>query len=324
MLEKFGLPEKCLQDLDFPLDSLFPNYHIKDCTIYALINSDVLATYNLSSSDYYSRIGFIHIKLAELDDYKDLYNIARGIISIFKYSVVIIFELDGMYKLEISLIEPDKIHQGDNIIKHMLLSQWIYDDQETVETDKFFKEIASLIEKNSDIYSLYKSYFKAISLIDGELIPISRAGKLIRKILSKNIDKENLTDKILKNLRIFTIRKQNGKTIDIEEFYAPECVWHSMNKLEEVRKTLEKENIHDMDAFLRCDDGELVGAQEYIAYWGPDDQDDWDSDNYSDLIDKYHGILSFDNSDEIENDILKESKEWDHLDTIDKNHDEEE
>lgn len=324
MLEKLGLPEKCLLNLDFPVDKILPEYHIKESKIYAGINSQLLPSYKVTGSKYYEAITFIHIKLSDLDNYKDLYKIAGTLIRCFQCSIIIIFELDGMYKLEVSLVEPEKINQGDYIINHMLLSQWIYKDQKTVETDKFFKEFTSLIEKNSDIYSLYKSYFKAISLIDGELISTSRAWELIGKVLSKNTDKVNLSYEIFEKLRVFTIPKQNGKAVSIGEFYAPECIWHSMNKIEEVKKTLEKENIHDMDAFLRCDGGELVGAQEYIAYWGPYDQDDWDSNKYADFIDKYHGLLSFDNSAEIETDILKESKEWEHLDKIDKNLDEEE
>ena len=327
MLEKLGLPEKCLQKLDIPLNNFFPKtiiskYHIKNLNIYASINPTLFPAYNLTCSEYYDKIDFIHIALSELDDYTDLYLLARNIYKICKCPAIIIFELDGMYKLEISLIAPEELNQRDYIIKHMLLSQWIFDDQESVETNKFFKEFASQIEKASDIQSLYKSYFKAISLINEELIPTKRGKELIWKILSKNIDEQKFFGKILENTRIFKICKQDGK---INEFYAPECIWHSMNQIEKVKQSLDKEKVHDLDAFLRCDDGKyLVGAQEYIEYWGPDDQDDWDGENYSSFVDKYHNLLPSDNSENAEADILNESEEWNHLESKDKNSDDEE
>ncbi len=245
MLEKLGIPENCIKNLEIPLDKIFSKedideFKIQECKLYASINTDLS---NIQKSDKndsrYDEIHFVYITIADLFVPSDLYRIVRNIYKMIKYQVIVIVQLGDMWKIGGSCIAPGQIDHYENIIKHFIFTQWIYNDFETKDIKQFFDEFKKNIEQATAIDKLYSMMYTKISSVDNSIdtknIKVSTIKYMLKKILPSDYYK-TISKDILENTFNYKIYKHSdGKQYktdknDVLKVYPIECYWHSLNK----------------------------------------------------------------------------------------------
>ena len=257
MLEKLGIPENCIKNLDIPLTKIFTDeeiekYKIQECKLFASINSDLLNIQKSEKNDSrYDEIHFVYIKISALSFSSDLYRFVKNIYKMIKYQVIVIIQLNDMYKIGGSCIAPGKIDQEENIIKHFIFTEWIYEDFETKQIKQFFEEFAREIKKASTVDKLYSMMYTKISSVDNSIdtknIKPVTITRMLKKILPLDCTKR-VTKEILENTFTYKIYVHYDDDYKVDEnnalrVYPIECFWHSLNKNEVTKTILEKRRV---------------------------------------------------------------------------------
>lgn len=258
MFDKFALPENCIKKLDIPLTKIFSkedieNYNIQECLLYASINPDLMNIKKSEQNDSrYDEIHFVYLKINGLKIHSDLYRIVQNIYKMIKYQVIVIFQLNDMYKIGGSFITPGKIDHEENIIKHFIFSQWIYENFEPQDTLQFYKEVNEKITNAESADKLYSAIYTKISSLDNSIdtknIKVSTIKKMLKKILPLDCCNK-VTKDILENTFNYKIYKHSdGKQFSVNEndvlkVYPIECFWHSLITNEVTKIIMDKRRV---------------------------------------------------------------------------------
>lgn len=278
MLEKLGLPENCIKNLNIPLNKLFTEKEINDfqiieCKLYASINYDLLNIPKKQKSDSrFDEIHFVYLRISNLYVHSDLHRIVRKIYRTIKYQVIVIIQLNNMMKLAAGFITPGKVECDKNIIQHFLFTKWFYDDYETKEINDYFSDISKAIVNEKDIHTLYKSLYKTISRFieesnysENELIDLI---EYIQELINAN---ENFPTEIKSVLlKTYKYKHSDGRKYqvekdDIKEIYPSECVWYAINTNEQVKNYCNKKNKKSLSDITFCDyrTAQIENAENY-------------------------------------------------------------
>lgn len=262
MLEKIILPENCIKKLNIPLNKIFSDediktYKIENCLLYASINPDLMNIKKSEQKDTrYDEIHFVYLRINDLRIHSDLYRIVQKIYKMIKYQVIVFFQLNDMYKIGGSFIAPGQIDHEENIIKHFIFSQWIYENFENKETVQFYKEVTEKIAQAEYADKLYSALYTKISSLDNSIdtknIKVSTIKKMLKKILPLDCCNK-VTKDILANTFNYKIYKHSdGKQFTINEndvlkVYPIECFWHSLLTNEITKVIMEKRRISNYE-----------------------------------------------------------------------------
>lgn len=258
MFEQFRIPENCIKNLDIPLKKIFSdedikNYYIQECHLYASINPDLMNIKKSEQNDSrYDEIHFVYLRINDLRIHSDLYRIVQNIYKMIKYQVIVIFQLNDMYKIGGSFITPGQIDHEENIIKHFIFSQWIYENFENKETLQFYEEANEKILNAESADKLYSALYTKISSLDNSIdtknIKVSTIRKILKKILPLDCCNK-VTREILENTFNYKIYKHSdGKHFTVNEddvlkVYPIECFWHSLITNDVTKIIMEKRRI---------------------------------------------------------------------------------
>lgn len=256
MLDKFGFPEKYIINSEVSLTDFFSqneieSYGAKSCNLFATINSD---SFDKQKAETHDEIQFYLIKISTLLAHSDLYKIVQNITKKSKYKVIILIQIEDMYKIGCTYTGASQSEDGNN--KHFIFSQWIYEDYETKEMIQFYEDFKKIVVDAVSIKELFSLLFTKISSLsismESENIKPAKIKRMLKKILPSDCVK-NVTNEILNNTFSYKIYKHSdGKKYQVNEndavkVYPIECFWHSLKKIPITNQILEKRRVYNYE-----------------------------------------------------------------------------
>lgn len=306
MLEKIKIPENCIKNADLPLTKVFSpelieNCDMQECKLYASINYDLLKIQQVEKTDpRYNEIHFIYVKVSKIKYTEDIYMIVKSIYKKIKYQTVVIIRLNNMTKLCAGFIVPGKRDSDENIVGNSVSTQWMFDDFETKEIKNFFNELNTYLENITDVKKLYVNICRMISSLDctptlygnqksndrfikirTSCIEEATIKKILKKFLSCNEEYVNQIMSVIHDKTFNCIYKHQNvfKRVVETVVYPMECVFHSFNKIEELKHVLSKYRITTPEElYLRyMENSEGKESQDFLDF--EKDYEDAYSDN---------------------------------------------
>lgn len=169
-----------------------------------------------------------------------------------KYHMLLIINYENKYKMVTCRFEKGKINYSDNILKCILISDWIHCEYQSEITKSMLDEISNAINSQDDLLTIYNRISNCVANCVQRKIRKRRALGYIDYL--HTCIKPRLGIEVLDECTVFKVHPVNKKegryckatlckNYNFE--YESEEVWYCFMKNEELRASLQRKNIHN-------------------------------------------------------------------------------
>ena len=263
-----GVSKDSIVNRDIPLDKVFSSlevekYGIKSVRLLASINQTLTGIEPSTSEDL--RYQEIHIVYVETSEWENIYECSKPVFKQIRYPVLLVYHYQNKFRLVSCNFKPGKLDYGENILKTIVFTSWIYPDEISDKAKQCFNGIIKAWNEEN-IADSYMRIMGAVSCF----FPLCWTKNHTYNALGLIGLKDKDFDEVLKYATVYIKhgkpdynKYSKVKYQNIVYRYDTEDIWYGMLKYEKTRRIIEGRRIRNMEEYIAFSDDYLFNNRKW-------------------------------------------------------------